>query len=120
MGRKHVLSLNLFRSSDTVLPMDMTIDLASRVVDTSETDKASIHLKWSAGPVGEFHVMVRNNEKDAYYELNFGSALTIDGTDSEMQLVLTEMPFVNLQLTYTATSGSGTLAAFFIEKSQGA
>lgn len=120
MGRKHVVSLDMFHSSDTNVPDDMALDLVSRTIDTSQMDKASIHLKWAAGPTGEFHVLVKNNEKDDFYELNFGDVITITGTDGELQFVLAEMPFMALQLTYTAGTGSAVLEAFLTEKTTGA
>jgi hypothetical protein len=120
MGRKHVVSLDLFSSSDSQLPVDMSVDLESREIDTSQMDKASMHLKWAAGPTGEFKVFAKNKSDGDFYELSFGESLTIDGSDSEVQIILNEMPFVAIRLDYVAGTGAADLTALLTEKSVGA
>lgn len=121
MGRKHNVSIALFDAG-----VDMAVPQTSKEIQTTENDKASIHLKWVAGPVGTITVEVRNGHGEGYgnagnwYEISFGSTVAIGASDSEMQLIFTELPFTDLRIRYTPTSGNGTLTARLNMKSQGA
>ena len=120
MGRKHNISLNMLRSSDTTISPSMAAPITSREIDTSEMDKASIHLNWVAGPEGTFVVEVKNAEADAWYTLDFGTPITITASDSDIQILMQEMPFIKMRLRYTNSSGNGTLNAYLNTKSVGA
>lgn len=107
-------------SSSATISGDMSASITSREIDCSETDKASIHGSWTAGPVGEFQVQVKVNDNDNWTPLSTGIPWEVDGSDSEMMIVLVEMPFKLLRVVWTPTSGSGTLSLFMNEKSVGA
>lgn len=110
--------MDMFDSADAV--NDMSADCLSREVETRNMDKATIHCSWVAGPVGELQIEAQVNEDDEWIELNQAAAWAISGTDSEAQILLTELPFHKIRLKYIRTSGSGTLSAYFNGKTVGA
>lgn len=128
MGRKQVIHQYSMFEGQTI---NMSTSQTSNITNVEQLDKVAIHCKWTAGPAGEFKLLARNGGKvaplntvkytDSWFELNFGSALTITGADSEIQIVLAECPFTEVQLTYTASTGSASdLTAYLTAKTVGA
>lgn len=114
MSRKHVLySLPLMTNADATASID------SIVVDVSQLDKASIHIKHDPTSTGVFQVFVKNGDKDTFFALDFGVPLDMDPS-GEVQLLLNELPFTALYLAYTPTAGVGTFTAVLTSKSLGA
>lgn len=117
MGRKSNIQQYNMLDGQTV---NMSSSIASNITNVEHLDKASIHLTWTAGPAGEFKVLARNGGKptaqnlsgsqpkidDTFYELDFGSAITITGADGQVQIVFNELPFTDIKVTYTASSGA--------------
>lgn len=113
MGRKSVVSqFNMFAANAS-----MAASSTSTVVNVESCDKASIHLTWTAGPVGEFTIQSRNGAKsagqtaaydDSWFEVNVGSLMTITGADSEILIQLDSTPGTDIRLTYTRTSGTAS------------
>lgn len=111
MGRKSVVTqYNVFEASG-----DMTADNTSQIVSLQTTDKATIHLKWTAGPVGEFQLQARNGSKtgaqpapidDSFFVVDLGSAMTISSSDSEILIALNESPGTEIRIKYLASSGT--------------
>lgn len=131
MGRKNVLhQYNMFEGQS----VDMANSLTSNISNVEQLDKASIHVTWTAGPVGTFVLEARNGGtpqaltalpkakyNDSWYVVDVGSAISITGSDSEFLILLNEMPFTDIRLRYTPTSGSATdLKALLTAKVQGA
>ena len=117
MSRKHVVKqYNMF---DGQTP-NMSSSLTSNVTNVEQLDSLSIHVKWTAGPVGEFFLQARNGSTDSWYNLSFNTALTITGTDDEIQIFVNELPFTDIRLTYSPTSGSSSLTAYLTMKVYGA
>lgn len=116
MGRKNVLKS---------FPMFDAVSLGANAT-SSETsvinlDKASIHIVWTgSSPVGTITAQARNGESDAWYVLDFGAAISVSGSSGEHQLVFNELPFTDIRLLYTRTSGSGSITARLSAKVQGA
>jgi hypothetical protein len=99
----------------------MSAPISSRIVDVSQMDKASIHLKWAGNVVGEFQVLVQNNDKDTWVILSSGAPWSIIRGDNESQIVLNELPFTKLQLQFIPTTATVvTLSAYLTSKSVGA
>lgn len=114
MSRKHVLySLPLMKDADATLTVD------SIVVDVSQLDKTSIHIKHDVTSTGTFEVFVKNGDKDTFFALDFGEVLATDAS-GEVQILLNELPFTALYLAYTPTVGVGTFTAILTSKSLGA
>jgi hypothetical protein len=86
-----------------------------------QLDKASIDLRWSASTlVATASVQVKNGDHADWRDLDFGSTITISGASGAHELLLNEMPFTDLRLALTVTSGSGTVSAILTSKSLGA
>jgi hypothetical protein len=116
MGRKSVVPG--FKMIDSG---NLSGNIVSSIVSVKNLDKASIHLDWSgSSPVGTITVSARNGETDSWYTLDFGSAISISGNSGDHQIVLNELPFTDIRLDYTATSGTGTLDASITAKVLGA
>ena len=117
MGRKNVVKS--FKMLDAV---DISSSQTSDATNVINLDTASIHVVWSAGssPVGTITVEARNGENDSWYELDFGSTISVSGASGDHQIMLNEMPFTDIRILYTATSGSATLTATLTMKTMGA
>jgi hypothetical protein len=99
----------------------------TQVVPTNveNTDSCSYHVKFSAPASGTFTVQAKNADlrpdqaSIAWYDLNFGSPLTITA-ETDVQIVLNEMPFKEMRLVWTPSSASGTVSAYLLMKAKGA
>ena len=115
MGRKSVVkSFKMFQDQD------ISTNVSSEETSIINLDKASIRISWTGTPVGEVQVMVRNGEKEPWYELSMGAVVPIDGSESDHVLVFNELPFTDIRLDYVSTSGSGTMDATISAKVVGA
>lgn len=116
MGRKNIIkSFAMFDAAD------ISTNQESNITDVLYLDQASIHLTWTGtSPVGEIKVMAQNGEKDTYFELDFGSTISISGNTGEHVLILSEMPFTSLRLDFLSTSGTGSLTAYITSSTVGA
>ena len=95
-----------------------TGSLTSSETDVSQLDKASIHCLFSTANSGTFTVEAKNGDSDTWYELNFGSPLTIT-TETDVQILLNEMPFTRIRLKWVPSAGAGTLTATITSKTVG-
>lgn len=83
-------------------------------------DKASIFIEWTgSSPVGTLTVQARNKSNGTWYDLDFGAAITVSGNTGDHQIVLNEIPFIDIRLTYTRTSGTGSITATLVSKATG-
>lgn len=116
MGRKNVIkSFKMFDAGD------ISGSITSSTTNVINQDKASIHLEWTGtSPVGTITVEARNGENDSWYELDFGTTISISGNSGDHQLVFNEMPFTDIRIQYASTSGTGSLDATFTSKTIGA
>jgi hypothetical protein len=100
---------------------DLSGSLTSTTTNVINLDKASIHLSWSGtSPDGVITVEARNGEKDSWYTLDFGSAINISGNSGSHQLIFNELPFTDIRVVFTFTSGTGSIDAVLTMKTQGA
>lgn len=101
---------------------DISGNVTSDVVSVKNLDNASIIVSWTGtSPVGVLAVQARNNgagdvNPEPWYELDMGATINISGNSGNHQLVFNLLPFTDLRLVYTATSGSGTLDAVITSK----
>jgi hypothetical protein len=130
VGRKNVVHQYNMLDGQTV---NMSSSITSNITNVEQFDKCSIHLTWTAGPAGTFKLQARNGGNpatpglpkakidDSWYDLDFGSTMSITGTDSEILIQLMELPFTDIRLVYTASSGSASdLKALLSQKVTGA
>lgn len=116
MGRKNVVKS--FKMLDEA---DLSGSLESAIVNVINLDKASIHLNWTGtSPVGVITVEARNGEKSSFYELDMGGVINITGNSGDHQLNFLELPFTDIKVVYTSTSGTGTIDATISAKVVGA
>lgn len=131
MSRKHVIhQYNMFEGQT----INMSTNLTSNISNVEQLDKCSIHLTWTAGPVGEFIIEARNGGTpaantalpkskydDSWYVLPVSALGTITGSDSELLILLNELPFTDIRVRYVASSGSAAdLKALLTAKVVGA
>lgn len=104
---------------------DMSGNITSSVTNVENLDIAGILVEWSSSSInGVLTVEARHQKKDkaeqaTWYELDFGTAINIDTDNSFHQLVLNELPFTDIRIKYTSTSGTGTLNATLTAKQIG-
>jgi len=105
--------------------LSATSNQTSGKTNVANMDSASIHIKFSAANSGEFIVEARNGEYAAHeaelnwYALQFGELLTIT-TETDVQIVLAEMPFTEVRLKWIPSAGAGTMNAYLTMKTAGA
>lgn len=110
MARKNVI--HSFKMIDDG---DASADITSSPTSTIHMDKASIRIEWSGTPVGTVAIQAQQRKKDEriveanWFDVDLGSTVTIDGTDTEHQILFNELPFTDLRVKYTSTSGTGTI-----------
>ncbi len=118
MGRKQVIQQYNMLEGQTV---NMSSVITSGHTNVEQLDKASIHLTWTAGPIGEFKVQARNGGNpaaltalpkakynDSWYDVDMGGTISVLNTQSEILLIFNELPFTDIRITYTPTSGSAS------------
>lgn len=116
MGRKNVVkSYSMFKAAD------ISGTVTSETVNVINLDKASIHVTWSGtAPEGTITVQARNGDNDPWYDLDFGSTIPVTGNSGSHQILFLELPFTDIQMIYTSTSGTGTMDARISAKVLGA
>jgi hypothetical protein len=116
MSRKSIVKS--FQIFDTV---DISTNQTSSAVNVLKLDQASISISWSGtAPVGVITVEAKNGTNDSFYELDFGTTIPVSGNSGNHQIILSEMPFEEIRVIYTSTSGTGSLDAIYTAKVLGA
>ena len=98
--------------------VDATATQTSAETSVLGVDKVSIHAKFSANNSGTFTLQAKNGDEDSWFNVDFNVAMTITA-DNEALLVMNEVPFDRIKLTWTPSAGSGTLTTVLKMKSQG-
>ena len=99
---------------------DLSGNIQSNTTSVINMDKASISVQWTgSSPVGTFEVLARNGEDDAWQALDFGAAISVSGNSGDHRIVLNELPFTDLRVDYTSTSGTGSVTATITAKQVG-
>lgn len=116
MARKNVL-----KSYKMIDAGDLSGNITSSQTSVINMDKASIVLAWSGtSPIGAVELQARNGEDDAFRALDLGAVVSISGDSGNHRILLNELPFTDIRLVYTATSGTGSVDAIITAKTQGA
>lgn len=114
MARKNVKSFAMLEDAS------LAGNLTGVVTNVQNLDKASIHISWTGtSPVGVVTVEARNSDKDSWYTVDMGAAINISGNSGDHLLVFNELPFYDMRLQYTASSGTGTVDAIITMKQTG-
>jgi len=116
MSRKNVLISKLIEDFS-----DLSANATSQTINVQNLDNCSIHLDFSGTPTGTIVVQARNGAQDAWYDLALGGgAITLAGAAGSHQILLQILPFTDIQLVYTRTSGTGAMEARITAKTVGA
>jgi len=115
MARKNTHSHKMINATS------MGATITSAATSVKNMDKAGILVEWSAGstPVGVITVQARFSPTGNYVDLDFGSAINVSGNSGSHQIRLDELPFQDIRVVYTRTSGSGTLNVTVVIKQVG-
>ena len=127
MGRKNLQeSYDMFAgSADQPDLTDMSTSQTSYITSIKNQDKASIFVSWAGtAPDGVLTVEARNRKENmgpdsGWKTLDMGTAIAISGASGDHTLIFNELPFTDLRLVYTRTSGTGTINAFIGSKTVG-
>lgn len=117
---------NVQESYKMLSAASLATNQTSSAYNVKNQDKAFVVVKWSGtSPVGTLTVQARDRKETIgpdsdWVTLDFGSAISISGASGNHQLVFNELPFTDIRLVYTATSGTGTLDAWISSKVIGA
>ncbi len=102
---------------------DASTSQTSEPTNIEQLDKASIRVSWTGSPIGTFQVEVRTGAKKPWFALDMGSVIDINSTtypDLNHVIQLFELPFTDIRVVYTSTSGTGTISADLHMKTVGA
>lgn len=99
---------------------DASAPTTSIVTNTATLDSASFHISFDSIASGTFKVLVRNAElrpedPNGWYELNFGAPLALAG-DTDAQILLNSLDFIEMKLEWTPTAASGEMNAYVVAK----
>jgi hypothetical protein len=115
MARKNVIKG--YKPFDEV---DISSNQDSEEIVVTNLDKASIHVMWSgSSPVGTMVVQAKNGEKGTYYNLEGLDAISITGNSGDHVIIFSDMPFTHLKISFTNTSGTGSMTANMTAKQIG-
>ena len=114
MGRKSLV--HSYKMLDAV---SASASQTSAATNVEQVDKLSIHCLFSAANTGTLVVQARNGTSDGWYDLDFGSAMTITA-ETDVQILINECPFTDIRLIWTPSAGSGTMTARLTMKAVGA
>lgn len=120
MSRKHLVT-----KFDMLKGVSAVSAQTSVITNVEQLDSASIHVKFSAANSGSFILEARNgvykeNEvEENWYALDFGVPLNIIA-ETEVQIMLKEMPFSEIRLKWVPTTGTGVINSYLTMKSYGA
>lgn len=115
MARKNVL-----KSYKMLDSADLSGNITSDITNVINLDKASISISWTGtSPSGTITISARNGEKAPWQEVNFGSAITVSGNSGDHRIVFNELPFTDIKIDYTASSGTGSIDAYLTAKQAG-
>lgn len=113
MAAKRTLSLQVITNG----VMTGTNVLTSTTPNTECMDSASVHFIWTGTPNGTFAVQ-GSNDNATWTDVTLSSAITAAGSASSALINLFPWPFKYFRCTYTNSSSTGTLNAYFLAKEQ--
>jgi hypothetical protein len=101
---------------------DISTPITTIPTNVLKLDKASLHVYWSDNDaVGELRIEARIGDKNPWFEIDFDEPLEIKADyNGEFQVLFNELPFTDIRLVYTPTSGTGLLNAILTSKTVGA
>lgn len=110
MAQKQTIASHFIQSKS------MATSFASAWVDALEIDNLSIHIVASGSPTGSFVVNV-SPDKASAVALTLSGSPALSGSGDSIILDLNQLPHRYVQVSYLATSGSGTCDGWVTGKS---
>lgn len=108
MGRKHVS-----RVYKVIDGGDMSLQAVSEETVVEQFDTVSYFVKWSGtGSLGSFSIEVSNNEdktNNTWETLDFGTILSVAQDTGSDQILIKDIHFRKIRISYNPTAGVGTL-----------
>lgn len=116
MARKNVLKTFTVFSA-----VDIASTQTSTAVNVEQLDIGNFFVSWtSSSIVGVLTVEGKIGDSGTWFTLDLNETLSINVDNSNLQILLQQMPFTQVRLKYTATSGTGNMTAVFHGKTTGA
>jgi hypothetical protein len=116
------MSYNLLNPVHILQAVSMAASITSNPVEVKLQDNMGVQLHWTGAPVGVFGVQVsmdyredaEGNVQNAghWVSLPLSPSITASGSADDAYIDLTQLSAVYLRVTYTRTSGTGTVDAF--------
>lgn len=115
MARKNTHSHKMLDS------VDISTSQTSNPTSVINMDKAGILVEWENGasPVGVITVEARYSPQGNFVTVDFGSPINVSGNSGNLQILMEELPYQDIRLVYTRTSGSADLTATLVIKQVG-
>lgn len=112
---------NIIKPYHLMIDGDMSGNLTSNIVDVTYTDNVGIQLTFTGTPSGEFAVEGSVDYDDHlstgnWSELTFSTTPQATGSADTHLLNLNQIPYKKIRVTYTRTSGTGTLNIHVMSK----
>lgn len=115
MSRKSVI-----RGHKVITDGDMSGSLTSEITNVTNLDNVGYIVEWSgSSPSGQIEVEIQSGPS-GWAPLDFGSTISVSGNTGSIILNINQIPFENIRLKYTASSGTGTLNVTLSSKVVGA
>jgi len=117
---------NVVHAFPMLLNEDASTSFQSPHTNITNLDKASIHVTWTGSPIGELRIQAAQKKAGEivkasdWFDLDFGATIAINALDTNHQIILNELPFTTIRLSYISTSGTGTISATITAKQVGA
>lgn len=111
------MNKNIKKNLHIISSGDMSAaSVSSSAIDVSLQDSIGLELTWTGSPTGTITVNASNNGSN-FYALTFTPSLTQpSGSASGIAVALTNYPFTYVKVTYTKSSGTGTLDCYLTSK----
>jgi hypothetical protein len=106
---------NIIKPYHLMVDGDMSGNLTSSSVDVTYTDNVGFQLSFTGTPTGEFACEGTIDEVN-WSTLTFSSPPQAVGSADTHLLNINQIPYKKLRVTYTRTSGSGTLNVHVMSK----
>jgi hypothetical protein len=112
---------NIIKPYHLMVDGDMSGNLTSALVDVTYTDNVGIQLNFTGTPTGVFAVEGSVDYDDHlqtgnWSELTFSTTPSAVGAADVHLLNLNQLPYKKIRVTYTESSGSGTLNIYVMSK----
>jgi hypothetical protein len=116
MGRKSIV-----KAYKVIDAGDMSAtSITGTVTACTGIDNIGLLVEWSGStPVGAITVEVQNGTS-GWSALDFGSPIAVSGNTGNLNININQIPFENLRVVYTKSSGTGTLTVTLAAKVVGA